>query len=51
MSDVKTKAYQEGWDAYWQKSEQDANPYVDPELYEEWALGWLAAQNADKNGL
>lgn len=44
-------AFQDGWDAYWQKKEQAENPQTNPELFEEWMLGWLAAQNADKHNL
>lgn len=47
----KVKAYQTGWDSYWNKMSQDTNPHEDPELYEEWALGWMAAMTVDQNGL
>lgn len=47
MSDMEN-AYQEGWSAYWSHEDIDSNPYNDLVLSEEWAMGWLTAQRADK---
>lgn len=48
----KVKAFDDGWKAYWAKTDQDKNPFNEGEqndLYEEWALGWIRAYDADQH--
>ena len=44
-----TRIWGEGWDAYWFGLNQDSCPnYSDQEERDEWMMGWLSAQSADK---
>lgn len=47
----KLLAYLGGWDAYWKGIVQEENPYTDPEFRDEWFVGWLTAQDSEKNQL
>ena len=43
-------AYDEGYDAYWDGLQRDANPYDqqrDPDEHESWLEGWRAARIHD----
>ena len=50
MTDNEKKEYwNEGWDDYWDGIEQNDCPtYPEQEKRDEWMLGWLTAQSADK---
>lgn len=41
-----------GWNAYWEgKTQTDMPDYFYQDVRDEFAMGWLAAESADKQGL
>lgn len=44
-------AHDAGWKAYWNKADQDTNPYTDEDLRDEWNLGFVRAFRADQEEL
>ena len=49
--EMKSKAYQAGWDAFWENGSPADNPFTDSELSDEWMGGFLTAQSAALAGL
>ena len=48
----KLKAWDTGFKAYWEKKEQpDCPDYSSQDERDEWMMGWLTAQTADKTGV